>query len=62
LEKIPKTIESNRQPNTAKSPTSPRVLNTSRDGDCTTALGSLGQGLMTLLMKKFFLISNLNLT
>jgi len=31
------------------------------DGDSTTALGSLVQSLTTLSVKKFFLISNLNL-
>ena len=36
-------------------------LNTSRDGDSTTSLGSLFQCLTTLPVKKFFLISNLNL-
>ncbi|KAK4828289.1 hypothetical protein QYF61_024954 [Mycteria americana] len=39
---------------------STRPLNTSRDGDSTTSLGSLFQCLTTLLVKKFFLISNLN--
>ena len=43
------------------SATSTRFLNTSRDGDSTTALGSLFQCLTTLSVKKFFLISNLNL-
>ena len=37
------------------------LLNTSRDGDSTTSLGSLFQGLITLSVKNFFLISNLNL-
>jgi len=36
-------------------------LNTSRDGDSTTSLGSLFQCLTTLPVKKFFLISKLNL-
>jgi len=36
-------------------------LNTSRDGDSTTSLGSLFQCLTTLSVKKFFLISNLKL-
>jgi len=54
------------QPHHACSTMSPRTtptrcLNPSRDGDSTTALGSLGQGLTTLAGKKFFLISNLNL-
>ncbi|KAK4832719.1 LOW QUALITY PROTEIN: hypothetical protein QYF61_025208, partial [Mycteria americana] len=43
------------------STTSPRVLNTCRDGDSTTSLGSLFQCLTTLSLNKFFLISNLNL-
>ena len=37
------------------------VLHTSRDGDSTTSLGSPFQCLITLLEKKFFLISNWNL-
>ncbi|KAK4829616.1 LOW QUALITY PROTEIN: hypothetical protein QYF61_005743 [Mycteria americana] len=37
------------------------LLNTSRDGDSTTSLGSLFQCLTTLLVKTFFLTSNLNL-
>lgn len=36
-------------------------FNTSRDGDSTTALGSLFQCLTTLSKKKFFLIANLNI-
>jgi len=36
-------------------------LNTSRDSDSTTSLGSLFQCLTTLSIKKFFQISNLNL-
>ena len=43
------------------STTSKRFLNTSRDGDSTTSLGILFQCLTTLSVKKFFLISNLNL-
>jgi len=35
-------------------------LNPSRDGDSTTALGSLVQCLTTLSAKNFFLTSNLN--
>ena len=42
------------------STTSTHRLNTSRDGDSTTSLGSLFQCLTTLLVK-FFLLSNLNL-
>jgi len=41
---------------------STRFLNTSRDGDSATSLGSQVEYLMTLSEKKFFLISNLNLT
>jgi len=37
------------------------LLNTSRDGASTTSLGSLFQCFTTLSVKKFFLISNLNL-
>jgi len=43
------------------SATSAHLLNTSRDSDSTTALGSLFQCLTTLSVKKFFLTSNLNL-
>jgi len=43
------------------STTSPLFLNPSRDGDSTTALGSLVQCLTTLSVKTFFLISTLNL-
>jgi len=39
--------------------TSTRFLNPSRDGDSPTALGSLGQGLTTLQVKKFFLTPTL---
>jgi len=45
----------------SRSTTSKWFLNTSRDGDSTTSLGSLFQCLTTLSVKKFFLISNLNL-
>jgi len=68
LEKISKIIKYNCQPNTtmaAKScPGVPYLhvfLNTSRDGDSTTSLGILFQFLTTLSVKKFFLISSLNL-
>ncbi|KAK4819628.1 hypothetical protein QYF61_008848 [Mycteria americana] len=43
------------------STSSKRLLNTSRDGDSTTSLGSLFQCLITLSVKKNFLISSLNL-
>ena len=43
------------------STTSKRFLNASKDGDSTTSLGSLFQCLTILSVKKFFLISNLNL-
>ena len=43
------------------SATSTCLLNTSRDGDSTTSLGSLFQCWTTLSVKKFFLISSLNL-
>ena len=39
---------------------STHLLNTSTDGDSTTSLGSLFQHVITLSVKKFFLISNLN--
>jgi len=38
------------------------ALNTAREGAATASLGSLGQGLTMLRVKKFFLASNLNLT
>jgi len=61
-------IKSNCQPNTTL-PAKPRpevpystgFLNTSRDGDSTTSLGSLFQCLTTLWTKILFLISSLNL-
>ena len=43
------------------STTSKWFLNTPRDGDSTTTLGSPFQCLTTLSIKKFFLISSLNL-
>eukprot|EP00198_Chlamydomonas_reinhardtii_P004847 XP_001694183.1 predicted protein [Chlamydomonas reinhardtii] len=41
--------------------TSSLALNASRDGASTTFLGNLFQGITTLCVKKFFLLSNLNL-
>jgi len=43
------------------STTSTRLVNTSKDGDATTSLGSLFQCMINLLMKTFFIISSLNL-
>jgi len=43
-----------------KAPSNP-ALNISREGAATASLGNLGQGLTTLAIKNFFLISNLNL-
>jgi len=40
--------------------TSTQLLNPSRDGDSTTPLGSVVQSFTALLVKKFFLISDLN--
>jgi len=68
LEKTSKIIKSNCHPITPM-PAKPRpkvphlhvFLNPSRDGDSTTALGSLVQCLTTLAVKRLFLISNLNL-
>jgi len=37
------------------------ALSTAREGAATASLGSLGQCLTTLMVKNFFLISNLNL-
>jgi len=68
LEETSKIMKSNHQPNTTMTtkpcPKVPRLhvfLKTSGDGDFTTSLGSLFQCLTTLSVKKFFLISNLNL-
>jgi len=36
------------------------TLNTAREGAATASLGNLGQGLTTLMVKNFFLISHLN--
>ena len=68
LEKTSKIITSHHQPiTTMPAKPLPEVphpqvfLNTSRDGDFTTSPGSPFQCLATLSVKKFFLISNLNL-
>jgi len=37
------------------------ALNPAREGAATASLGTLGQGLTTVVVKNFFLISNLNL-
>jgi len=37
------------------------ALNSARERTATTSLGNLGQDLTTLMVKNFFLISNLNL-
>ena len=37
-----------------------RVCSISREGDSTTSLGSLGQGSITLRVKKFFLMFSWN--
>jgi len=68
LEKTSKIIKSNCQPNSTM-PAKPRpevphlhiFFNTSRDGDSTNSLGSPFCCLTTLSVKKFFLISSLNL-
>jgi len=66
LEKTSEIIKSNRHPITtmpdkpcSQVPHPHGFLNPSRDGDSSTALGSLVQRLTTLSVKKFFLISNL---
>ncbi|KAJ7399438.1 hypothetical protein BTVI_115200 [Pitangus sulphuratus] len=46
----------------ALSAMSSHSLNTSRDGDSTTSLASLFQCLTMISLKKFFLLSNLNLS
>jgi len=37
------------------------ALSTAREGAATAPLGNLGQGLMTIRVKNFFLLSDLNL-
>jgi len=44
----------------AQSPSNP-ALNTGREGAATASLGIPGQGLTTLRVKNFLLVSNLNL-
>ncbi|KAJ7426763.1 hypothetical protein WISP_12835 [Willisornis vidua] len=62
LEKISEIIacspSSNVSQTRALSATSSLSLNTSRDSDCITSLGSLSQSLNNLSGKKFFLMSN----
>jgi len=48
------------QPRVLRAPSN-LALSTAREGAATASLGSLGQGLNTLMGKKFFLISDLNL-
>jgi len=60
LEKTLKIVKSNHQPITTM-PCLHIFFNTSRDGESITSLGSLFQCFTTLSVKKFFLISNLNL-
>jgi len=48
------------QPRVLRAPSS-LALNPAREGTATASLGSLGQGLTTLMGKNFFLISDLNL-
>ena len=60
LRKITKIIQSNHQ-SIPTMPTSTFSLNTSRDSDSTTPLGSLCQCLTTLSEKQFLLIFNVNL-
>jgi len=69
LEKTSKIIKSNCHPNTPtpakpcpEVPHAHGFLNPSRDGDSTTALGSLVQCLTTLAVKKYFLISSQNVS
>ena len=49
-----------RQPRVLRAPSN-LALNTAREGAATASLGNLGQGLTTLRVKNFFLISSLNL-
>jgi len=48
------------QPRVPRAPSN-LALNPAREGAATASLGSLGQGPTTLMVKNFFLISNLNL-
>jgi len=48
------------QPRVLRAPSN-LALSTAREGPSTASLGSLGQGLTTLKVKSFFLMSNLNL-
>jgi len=48
------------QPRVLQAPSN-LALSTAREGAATASLGNLGQGLSTLTVKNFFLISNLNL-
>ena len=43
-----------------RAPSNP-ALSTAREGAATASLGNLGRGLSTLMVKNFFLISNVNL-
>jgi len=67
LEKTSKAIQSNSNQSppcpltTSLSATSPQLLNTPRDGDCTTSLGSLCHCITTLPEKKCFLTPSVNL-
>jgi len=48
------------QPRLLKAPSN-LALNPAREGEATASLGNLGQGLTTLRVKNFFLMSSLNL-
>jgi len=49
-----------RQPRVLRAPSN-LAFNTAREGAATASLSNLGQGLPTLRVKNFFLVSNLNL-
>jgi len=48
------------QPRVLRAPSN-LALGTAREGAATASLGNLGQGLTTLMVKNFFLISDVNL-
>jgi len=48
------------QPRVLRAPSN-LALSTAREGAATASLGNLGRGLSTLMVKNFFLISNVNL-
>jgi len=60
-DQVAQIIELLRLEKTSKIVKSNLALNTARDWAATASLGNLGQGLTSLRVKNFYLISNLNL-